>query len=485
MSGQATFTSLGIRERFVNRLKEGGVFHPTPIQEAAIPILMAGQDLIAQAQTGTGKTLAFALPLLEKFDPDSDVIQGLIMTPTRELALQITAEMRKLAPLAGAHILPVYGGQDVEAQSRKMKGKPTIIVCTPGRLLDHMRRGTVNLGRIRTLVLDEADQMLHMGFLADVETVIRELPKARQTMLFSATMPDPIKRLAKGYMKSPKDVRIQGKHITLDEIKQFVVETTDRAKQMTLFRMLELYSPYLGVIFCRTKLRAKKLTEAMLDHGFNVDELHGDLTQSKREQVMERFRKAELQYLVATDVAARGLDIEGVTHVFNYDIPLDAESYIHRIGRTGRAKQTGTAVTLVSAKDRPLLLKIEQGIHATLKKRSMEEFGVMPGGGLREEEDPLERQGGGGGAPNRKTVPDRKERTYGFSKSAGRGPAAKAGGAGRAGGRDGGSGPYKSGGRSAAAGRSAGRDGGGAAGRGGRGQGGSRGKSPGPGRGKR
>lgn len=376
MSGQLSFASLGIRERFVNKLKEEGVAVPTPIQEASIPVLMTGKDLIAQAQTGTGKTLAFALPLLEKFNPDKPQIQGLIITPTRELALQITTEMRKLGPLVGAHILPVYGGQDVEAQSRKLKGSPAIVVCTPGRLLDHMRRGTVSLGYVRTLVLDEADQMLHMGFLAEVEAIISQLPKDRQTMLFSATMPDQVKRLARNYMKNPQDIRIQGKQITLEDIKQFVVETTDRAKQATLFRILELYQPYLAVIFCRTKLRAKKLTEAMQDHGFNVDELHGDLSQAKREQVMERFRKAQLQYLVATDVAARGLDIEGVTHVFNYDIPLDAESYIHRIGRTGRAQQKGTAVTMVAAKDRNLLLKIEQGIKTTLKKRSMEEFGV-------------------------------------------------------------------------------------------------------------
>jgi ATP-dependent RNA helicase DeaD len=426
MSGQATFTALGIKERFVNRLKEEGVAIPTPIQEAAIPVLLAGKDLIAQAQTGTGKTLAFALPLLEKFDPDAAVIQGLIITPTRELAIQITAEMRKLAPLVGAHILPVYGGQDVEAQSKKMKGRPSIIVCTPGRLLDHMRRGTVKLGHVRTLVLDEADQMLHMGFLADVEAIIRELPGMRQTMLFSATMPDPIKKLAKGYMKTPQDIRIQGKQVTLEEIKQFVVETTDRAKQQTLFRMLELYSPYLAVIFCRTKIRAKVLTNAMLDHGFNVDELHGDLSQSKREQVMERFRKAELQFLVATDVAARGLDIEGVTHVFNYDIPLDAESYIHRIGRTGRAKQNGTAVTFVAPKDRNQLMRIEQGIHAVLKRRTMDEFGVNPSGDDTEAEKPEERRGGRAGG-ERKPALDRKTRTFGFQKAGGRGSDARSG----------------------------------------------------------
>lgn len=397
------FASLGISQPYIKKLREEGIVTPTPIQEAAIPILLTGKDLIAQAQTGTGKTLAFALPLLADFDAEYPHVQGLIITPTRELALQITAELKKLAPLAGAHILAVYGGQDVEAQSRKMKGNPAIVVCTPGRLVDHMRRGNIDLGRVRKLVLDEADQMLHMGFLTDVESIIRRLPNARQTMLFSATMPDQVKALARNYMKQPQDVRIQGKQVTLEEIRQFVVETTDRAKQATLFRMLEVYQPFLAVIFCRTKLRASKLTEAMKDKGFNVDELHGDLTQSKREQVMERFRKADLQYLVATDVAARGLDVEGVTHVFNYDIPLDPEWYIHRIGRTGRAKQSGTAITLVAAKDRGLLEKIERGIHMTLKRRSMEEFNIQASGMMDEDYDPLEGGSGrSGGDSSRK-----------------------------------------------------------------------------------
>lgn len=437
MSGQPTFISLGIRERFAHRLKEFGVAVPTPIQEAAIPVLLEGKDVIAQAQTGTGKTLAFTLPILEKFDPEAPVVQALIVTPTRELAIQITAEMRKLAPLVGAHILPVYGGQDVEAQSRKLKGRPSVVVCTPGRLLDHVRRGTVALDRVKMLVLDEADQMLHMGFLAEVEGIIRMLPKARQTMLFSATMPDPVKQLAKGYMNHPQDIRIQGRKVTLEEIKQFVVETTDRSKQATLFRMLDLYKPYLAVIFCRTKIRAKKLTEAMLDRGYNVDELHGDLTQSKREQVMERFRKAELQYLVATDVAARGLDIEGMTHVFNYDIPLDAESYIHRIGRTGRAKQTGTAVTFVAAKDRSYLLKIEQGIHATLKRRSMEEFNITDAVG-KDEYDPLADDGATGTRPG-SGKPAKSARTYGAGGKGGYRRTPSEGKAGAGAGRSGGS----------------------------------------------
>lgn len=448
------FASLGISQPYIKKLREEGIVTPTPIQEAAIPILLTGKDLIAQAQTGTGKTLAFALPLLEGFDAEYPHVQGLIITPTRELALQITAELKKLAPLAGAHILAVYGGQDVEAQSRKMKGNPAIVVCTPGRLVDHMRRGNIDLGRVRKLVLDEADQMLHMGFLTDVEAIIRRLPNARQTMLFSATMPDQVKALARNYMKQPQDVRIQGKQVTLEEIRQFVVETTDRAKQATLFRMLEVYQPFLAVIFCRTKLRARKLTEAMQDKGFNVDELHGDLTQSKREQVMERFRKADLQYLVATDVAARGLDVEGVTHVFNYDIPLDPEWYIHRIGRTGRAKQSGTAITLVAPKDRGLLEKIERGIHMTLKRRSMEEFNIQAMG-MDEDYDPLESGSGrSAGDSSRK-----RGASGGGARPAGRGQGARsAGGVGRNAGEWA---PRRGGGKAAAAPKEGGRRSGG------------------------
>lgn len=379
-----TFTALGIRKELVNKLKEQGLTTPTPVQEAAIPALLSGKDAIVQAQTGTGKTLSFALPILELVDPGKPYVQALIVAPTRELALQITTEVRRLAPTIGASVLPVYGGQDVDAQIRKLKGIPHIVIGTPGRMLDHLRRGTLELHRVSMLILDEADQMLHMGFLTEVEELIRHTPKNRQTMLFSATIPDPVRRLAANYMRNPEDVRIKGKQVTLEGTKQFVVETTDRAKQQTLFNMLNIYRPYLAVIFCRTKIRAKNLTEAMLDNGFNVDELHGDLSQAKREQVMRRFREADLQYLVATDVAARGLDVEGVTHIFNYDIPHDAETYIHRIGRTGRAGQKGVAITLMSPRDRGHLEAIENGIGNLLQRRTAAEFGVESGGGGRD-----------------------------------------------------------------------------------------------------
>jgi ATP-dependent RNA helicase DeaD len=384
-----TFKSLGIRPELLRSLQSHGIAVPTPVQEQAIPPLLSGADAIVQAQTGTGKTLAFLLPILEIINPQQSGVQALILTPTRELALQITSVAKQLAPSIGAGVLAVYGGQDVAAQVHKLKGGSHIVVATPGRLLDHLRRGTISLSSVSMLVLDEADQMLAMGFLAEVEDVIRQIPTRRQTMLFSATMPGAVRRLAANYMKQPEDVRIKGTQITLEDIHQIAVETTDRARQTTLFRMIETYRPYLAVVFCRTKIRAKKLNEALIANGFEADELHGDLTQAKREAVMKRFRDAKLQILVATDVAARGLDVEGVTHVFNYDLPLDTESYIHRIGRTGRAGQQGMAITLVAPKDRSALQLIERGISQTLERRSMTEFGV----GEVKERSPMREDG--------------------------------------------------------------------------------------------
>ncbi|QAY66387.1 DEAD/DEAH box helicase [Paenibacillus protaetiae] len=373
----SAFTTLGVHTELAQFLRNNGITEPTPVQTQTIPLLLQGQDVIAQAQTGTGKTVAFIVPILQQINTQKDQVQALILTPTRELAIQITGELKKLAPAVGASVLAAYGGQDVEAQIRKLNNAPHIIVATPGRLLDHMRRETVNLGKLKMLVLDEADQMLHMGFLPEVETIVSQTPKARQTMLFSATMPDAIKRLAGEYMKSPADIRIKTAHVTLDNIKQLVLETTDRAKQGALIRLIEQHRPYLAVVFCRTKIRAKKLNEALQDYGIASDELHGDLTQAKREQVMKRFRDAKLQVLIATDVAARGLDVEGVTHVFNYDVPQDSEIYIHRIGRTGRAGQSGTAITLATPRDRGTVQLIERNINASLERRRLEADGAI------------------------------------------------------------------------------------------------------------
>ncbi|WP_379145749.1 DEAD/DEAH box helicase [Paenibacillus sp. sgz500992] len=360
-------------------LKGQGIVKPTPVQEEAIPPVVQGLDVIARAKTGTGKTLAFLLPIMDKIRVEAAYPQALILAPTRELALQITEEARKLARHTGVKILAVYGGQDVEKQLRKLEGGRHLIIGTPGRLLDHLRRETLDLGGVKMLVLDEADQMLHMGFLEDVETIITAVPYRRQTMLFSATMPDPIKRLAANYMKEPLDIVIKsGSPIPLDNIRQQVVECSDRNKEEALQALIERDRPYLAIIFCRTKRRVSKLNEALQAAGYDCDELHGDLSQGKREAVMKRFRDAKLQLLVATDVAARGLDVEGITHVFNYDLPLDADSYIHRIGRTGRAGGKGLAITFSSPRERAGLELIEHGISQRLDRRRYEkdEFGV-------------------------------------------------------------------------------------------------------------
>jgi ATP-dependent RNA helicase DeaD len=363
------FGSLGVRKEFVDILSKNGITEPTPVQEQTIPKLLKGKDVIAQAQTGTGKTLAFLLPLLEKIQSNEGYTQGLIVTPTRELALQITTVAKMLAPAKGVSILAAYGGTDIEQQIRKLKGAVHLVIGTPGRLLDPLRRGTVNFSRLAVLVLDEGDQMLDMGFLPDIRQIINHTPGARQTMLFSATMPEEMSKLASKYMKDPVHVKIQSPNVTLDEIRQVVIMTTDSARQSALCKVIEECNPFLAIIFCRTKRRASALNEALGRRGFNSEELHGDVTQAKREKVMKRFRQAEIQLLVATDVAARGLDVEGITHIFNYDIPQDAESYIHRIGRTGRAKQAGNAITFATTKDREFLLKIEKGIRTTLEKQ--------------------------------------------------------------------------------------------------------------------
>ncbi|MCM3340819.1 DEAD/DEAH box helicase [Paenibacillus sp. MER TA 81-3] len=373
-------------------MKKNGIAVPTPVQQQTIPVALAGKDVVAQAQTGTGKTLAFLLPMLQRIDVSKPYVQGLIVAPTRELALQITKEVRKLVDNQnGVKVLAVYGGQDVERQMQKLQSGRHLVIATPGRLLDHLRRGTIQLSHVDTLVLDEADQMLHMGFLAEVEEVIRNTPSRRQTLLFSATMPGTVRQLAERFMRKPVDIRIRSERVTLTGIRQILIETSDRAKQATLCQVIDEHRPYQAIIFCRTKRRASTLNEALLAQGYDSDELHGDLSQAKREQVMQRFRDVKMQLLVATDVAARGLDVEGITHVFNYDIPQDAESYIHRIGRTGRAGNNGYAITFAAPRDRVYLELIERGIGQKLEKR-----GASGGTDSTESTDGSSRTGGSG-----------------------------------------------------------------------------------------
>jgi ATP-dependent RNA helicase DeaD len=368
---KTTFTALGVSPVLNEALMAQGIQDPTPIQVLAIPEIMAGRDLIGEAQTGTGKTLAFLLPIFDLLDPALPHVQALILTPTRELAIQITAEAKKLAQHRTLRLLAAYGGQDIQAQIRKLEGAAQIVVGTPGRLLDHLRRGTISFDHLKCLVLDEADQMLHIGFQNEVEMILKRTPKNRQTLCFSATMPQNVKRLSLKHQKDPVHVAAQAPKVTLEDIEQFVVETTDRQKRNDLFDVLRKERPFMAILFCRTKYRADALHAAMIQEDFSCELLHGDLTQARREKVMKAFRKMEFHYLIATDVAARGLDIEGITHVINYDIPADAESYIHRIGRTGRAGEKGRAITFVAPKDKPELHQIESGIQQPLTRYAL------------------------------------------------------------------------------------------------------------------
>lgn len=371
------FYQYGISDDLVRALSHEDITVASPIQDLSIPPIMDGKDLIGEAQTGTGKTIAFLLPIFEKIDPTSDRLQAMIVAPTRELAIQITEEARKLQKGKEVSVLAAYGGQDIAAQLHKLKNKVHLVIGTCGRLLDHARRESLDFKHLKFLVLDEADQMLHMGFLPDVEMLIKKTPETRQTLCFSATMTEPVRKLASRYMNHPVRVKVESPQITLEAIEQYVVETTDRQKLGDFERILREEHPFMAIIFCRTKIRCTKLAEALYERGYNVEELHGDLTQAKREKVMKSFRNMKVQYLIATDVAARGLDIDGITHIFNYDIPQEVESYIHRIGRTGRMGKSGRAYTFATPKDKQMIHAIEKEIDQPIKKRVFKEPSEM------------------------------------------------------------------------------------------------------------
>jgi ATP-dependent RNA helicase DeaD len=365
------FRSLGIGEELTSILEKSGISEPTPVQKSSIPVLLEKKDIIAQAQTGTGKTLAFLLPIMQHIDITKQRVQALIISPTRELAQQITAEAKKLSAFKEINILAAYGGEDVEKQIRRLKGGIHLVVGTPGRLLDHINRKSVDFNKLSMLVLDEVDQITDMGFLPDVEKIISKLPPKRQTMLFSATITKGVRKTTAKYTKNPHQVIINTKNITLDQIKQKVMQTTNYSKQDALCKIIDEENPFMAIIFCNTKERARSLNFALQRIGYDSDELQGNMIQSKRERVIKKFRELKLRFLVATDIAARGLDIEGVTHIINYDIPSDAESYIHRIGRTGRAGQDGIAISFATPQDREALGIIEDGIRVKLEKRKI------------------------------------------------------------------------------------------------------------------
>ncbi|HEY8891143.1 MAG TPA: DEAD/DEAH box helicase [Clostridium sp.] len=366
------FKKLGLSDDILSMIKIQGISEPTEIQEQSIKLIKDGKDVIAEAQTGTGKTLAFLLPMFDNMSADINTIQGLIVTPTRELALQITQEAKKIAGVKNLNILAAYGGKDIGAQLKKLKGNIHLVIATPGRLLDHLSRGTVKLDNLKTLVLDEADQMLLMGFKNDIEAILEKTSKKRQTLCFSATMSSEVKKMAYKYMNDPIEVIIKKQETTLKNIKQFLIETTDRKKQEDLCKVMDEGNPFMAIIFCRTKRRVDDLEVALYKKGYNCKKLHSDITQSKREKIMKEFKHCDIQYLIATDVASRGLDINGVSHVYNYDIPETAEAYIHRIGRTGRAGEDGYTYLFAAPKDKFLLDAIEKKIKGKIPRKILE-----------------------------------------------------------------------------------------------------------------
>lgn len=363
-----SFEELSVSEELCGILSKTGIRQPTPVQAETIPALRSGRDTIVQSQTGTGKTLAFLLPVYDKIKVQADNIQTLILTPTRELTLQIAKVAAQLGKANGVRSLAIYGGQDIERQKHRLGREPHVIIGTPGRILDHMRRRTISFGATNRIVLDEADEMLHRGFLEDVEQIMSSLAKDRQIMLFSATMPDRIKALAHRYMTNFQHITIKAESITLENIQQRMVDTVEDSKLDKLCELINEQNPYLAMVFCSTRTRVSQVAMALARRGYLADELHGELSQLQRTNVLKKFREAKLQILVTTDIAARGLDIEGVSHVFNYDLPRDAEGYIHRIGRTGRAGRQGTAITFVNAHQYSQLRRIEAGIKNHIQK---------------------------------------------------------------------------------------------------------------------
>jgi ATP-dependent RNA helicase DeaD len=360
------FKDLGLAPEIQQALDELGYEEPSPIQEKAIPELLAGHDVIGQAQTGTGKTAAFGLPLLQYVDPAVDEVQAVVLTPTRELCIQVTQALRAYAEHLDVEIVAVFGGAPIRSQQAQLRAGAHVVVATVGRMMDLMSRRSLVLTAARYVVLDEADEMLDLGFIEDVEKILRMCPSGRQTALFSATMPPPIKRLAESQMYDPTTIKITPKTLTVDAIAQAFVEVPAKEKAARLVELLRAEEPEQAIIFCRTKIGASRLERALKDKGLDVKALHGDMSQGSRDGVMIAFKDHRVRLLVATDIAARGLDIEHVTHVINYDVPNSSEVYVHRIGRTGRVGRTGRAITLVTPAERKEIARIERDVKTTI-----------------------------------------------------------------------------------------------------------------------
>lgn len=365
------WTSLELRPELVQAVTELGYAEPTAIQSAVIPLLLAGQDVIAQAQTGTGKTAAFALPILQNLQGGKKQVQCLILAPTRELAIQVASAIHGYGRLSRVGVLAVYGGQPYERQIRRLQRGVEVVVGTPGRLLDLIRQNALDLSAVRTVVLDEADEMLSMGFIEDIETILGETPEVRQTALFSATLPAEIRRLAERYMADPQSVKVGSSHVTVDGLAQRYYLIHEADKLAALSRIFEMDDISSALIFTRTRVATGELASELTARGFPAEALNGDLSQDAREQVLQRFRRGQCNVLVATDVAARGLDIDDISHVFNYDLPMDAEVYVHRVGRTGRAGKTGIAISLVTPQEQWRIRRIESFTRQPIERATL------------------------------------------------------------------------------------------------------------------
>jgi len=369
MENIETFEDFNISDKLLKAIKDIGFEAPSPIQARAIPKLLQGYDLIGQAQTGTGKTVAFGIPMIEKINQEK-YVQGIVLCPTRELSIQVTEELKKLSKYKKLEILPIYGGQSIERQINILKKNVDIVVGTPGRILDHLERGTLKLENLKFFVLDEVDEMLNMGFQEDVENILEYVKSDKQTVFFSATIPESIMNLAKKYLKNPEIIKVVHKELTVPSIKQYYFQLLEKDKTEVLCRLIDINDFKLSLVFCNKKVKVDELANSLTNRGYQVGALHGDMKQSQRELILKKFRKGQIEILIATDVAARGLDINGVEAVFNYDIPYDEEYYVHRIGRTGRAGKTGVAYTFVVGKEIFKLKDIEKyaKIKITYKK---------------------------------------------------------------------------------------------------------------------
>lgn len=355
------FKELQLSREMQKAITDMGFEEATPIQAQSIPYMLEGKDVIGQAQTGTGKTAAFGIATLERIDPQNRGLQAVILCPTRELAIQVAEELKKLSKYKrGIEILPIYGGQPIERQIRALRQGVQIIIGTPGRVMDHLDRRTLKMDGVKIIILDEADEMLDMGFREDIEIIMRKIPKERQTILFSATMSRPILDLTKKYQNKPQMIKLAHKEMTVPEVEQFYFEVKQQAKTEALCRLIDLHDLKLSLVFCNTKRRVDELVETLKSRGYLADGLHGDLQQRQRDTVMSKFRRREIEILVATDVAARGIDVGDIEAVFNYDIPPDDEYYLHRIGRTARAGKAGQAFTFVTGREVYRIRQIQQ-----------------------------------------------------------------------------------------------------------------------------